>query len=194
MKSFCCGVAFALVLILSPATLAQDASDTVDHSNQMDHSGHDMGSGEMDHSQHMEHSGEIDHSGNMDYPGHNMDSDQMDHSEHAGHGATAATQVEMAVDAEELRDPHAYAEGEDFGPYGRIRLADQKEFGAVLIERFEAVDTDDNSWVAFDGQAWYGRTYDRANLQLEGEVDSGEIHELRTELLWSHAITPFWDT
>ena len=25
-------------------------------------------------------------------------------------------------------------------------------------------------------------------------MDSGEIHELRTELLWSHAITPFWDT
>ena len=64
----------------------------------------------------------------------------------------------------------------------------------MLIERFEAVDTDENDRVTFDGQAWFGRTYDRANLQLEGEVGSGEIHVLSTELLWSHAIAPFWDT
>ena len=36
--------------------------------------------------------------------------------------------------------------------------------------------------------------FEAAGLQLEGEVDSGELHELRTEFLWSHAITSFWDT
>ena len=176
MKSFSSGAVFAFALFLSLAALAQETSQPIDHSQHMDHSGHDMDSGEMDHSQHMDHSGETDH------------------SQHAGHGAAAAMEMDSATDTEELRDPHAYAEGEDFGPLGRPRLADEKEFGAVLIERLEAVDTDENSWTAFDGQVWYGRTYNRANLQLEGEVDSGEIHELRTELLWSHAITPFWDT
>ena len=190
-----------IVLTLSSTALAQDPSEPTDHSQHKDHSGHEMDSGDMDHSEHMMKSDEMDHSGHdmdsgeMDHSGHMMDSEQMDHSGHAGHGAAAAaTQMGSDADTEELRDPHAYAEGEDFGPLGRPRLADEKDFGAVLIERLEAVDTDENGWAAFDAQAWFGRTYDRANLQLEGEVDSGEIHELRTELLWSHAITPFWDT
>lgn len=194
-------IAIALVTLSSTA-LAQDSSEPMDHSQQMDHSGHDMDSGEMDHSEHIIDSDEMDHSGHdmdsgeMDHSEHMMDSEQLDHSEHAGQGAApaAAMQMDSGIETEELRDPHAYAEGEDFGPLGRPRLADEKNFGAVLIERLEAVDTDENGWAAFDAQAWYGRTYDRANIQLEGEVDSGEIHELRTELLWSHAIARFWDT
>ena len=147
-----------------------------DTSEKMDHSAHDMDAGEMDHS------------------GHNMDAGEMDHSGHSGHNAAETPQMDSAMEKEELRDPHAYSEGEDFGPLGQIQLADQHNFGALLIHRLESVNADDNSWLAFDGQGWYGRTYDRANLKLEGEVDSGEIHELRTELLWSHAVAPFWDT
>jgi copper resistance protein B len=214
MNSFCCRATFAFVLFLSPAAFAQEAPEPVDDTQHMDHSGHDMDSGEMDHSEHMMDSDEMDHSEHMDHSDHDMDSGEMDHSEHmmdsdhtdhSCHDMDSGqmdhsehmmepAQMNSGVETEELRDPHAYAEGEDFGPLGRPRLGDEKNFGAVLIERLEAVDTDDNSWAAFDGQVWYGRTYDRVNLQLEGEVDSGEIHELRTELLWSHAITPFWDT
>ncbi len=179
-----------------------DAADEMDHSEHMDHTGHGTDSGETDHSQHMDNSiqngdakEEMDHSEHMDHSGHGTDSGEMDHSEHAGHGAATATaQTESGSESQQLRDPHAYAEGEDFGPLGRPRLADEKSFGAVLIHRLEAVETDENSWWAFDGQAWYGRTYDRANLKLEGEVDSGKVHELRTGLLWSHAIASFWDT
>ena len=83
----------------------------------------------------------------MDHSEHMMDSEQMDHSEHAGEGAAAAAaamQTDSGVETDELRDPHAYSEGEDFGPLGRPRLADEKDFGAVLIERLEAVDTDEN--------------------------------------------------
>lgn len=91
------------------------------------------------------------------------------------------------------RDPHAYAEGYDFGPYS-LRMADTHSFGALLVDNLETVRSDDNSTAAYDLQAWYGRTFDRAVLKAEGDIDDGEITEARTELLWSHAVAPFWDT
>jgi copper resistance protein B len=30
-------------------------------------------------------------------------------------------------------------------------------------------------------------------LKAEGEIDGGKIHEARTELLWSHATSAYWD-
>ncbi len=199
MKTACSSVLVVFALVFSLPVVAEDPPET---SEAMDHSEHMMNSDEMDHSEHMMEPEQTDHSEHMvdpeqiDHSGHTMDGKEMDRADHAGHGAAAATATQMDSSAgfEELRDPHAYAEGEDFGPLGRPKLADEKSFGAVLIHRLEAVETDDNSWWAFDGQAWYGRTYDRANLKLEGEVDSGKIHELSTELLWSHAVSPFWDT
>ncbi len=189
---------FTFMLVAASLAWAEDVPDSVDHSEhmmdsgQIDHSGHSMDTEPVDHSGHDMNHEAMDHD-TMDHS--EMDHIEMDHSEHEGHGAAAATVQQDAGDAtDDLRDPHAYAEGEDFGPMGQIRLADQHNFGAILIHRLEAVRTDDNSWTAFEGQGWYGRTYNRANLKLEGEFDGGEVHELRTELLWSRAIAPFWDS
>lgn len=93
----------------------------------------------------------------------------------------------------DARDPHAYAEGYDFGPY-KLRLADTYSLGALLVDRLEAVRSDGNTSTAYDLQAWYGRTYDRAVLKAEGDYDNGEFEEAQTELLWGHAIAAFWDT
>jgi len=93
----------------------------------------------------------------------------------------------------DARDPHAYAEGYDFGPM-KLRLADTHSLGALLVDNLEAVRSDGNSSAAYDLQAWYGRTYDRAVLKAEGDYDDGEVKEARTELLWGHAVAAFWDT
>lgn len=93
----------------------------------------------------------------------------------------------------DARDPHAYAEGYDFGPM-KLRLADTHSLGALLVDNLEAVRSDGNTSAAYDLQAWYGRTYDRAVLKAEGEYDNGEFEEASTELLWGHAVAAFWDT
>ncbi len=93
----------------------------------------------------------------------------------------------------DARDPHAYSGGYDFGPL-KLRLADEHNFFSLLIEQLESVRTRDNTSAAYDLQAWYGRTYDRAVLKAEGRIDGGKFEETRTELLWGHAIAPFWDT
>lgn len=93
----------------------------------------------------------------------------------------------------DARDPHAYAGGQDFGPL-RLRLADTRSLGSVRVENLEVLRTHGNTFVPFDLEAWYGRTFDRAVLKAEGVVDGGEIAEARTELLWGHAFAAFWDS
>ena len=189
-----------VTLALAGAVRAQDTSEAMDHSEHLNPSGEsmdssEMESGEMDHSGHMEPSDEMDHSGHAMDSVEADDSTPMDHSGHATQTEeTATASMEMSIDDDDLRDPHAYAEGEDFGPLGRPHLLDEAHFGAVLIDRLEYVQSSDNSWLAFSGQAWYGGTYNRANLKLELEADSGTVEHARTELLWNHAVASFWDT
>ncbi|NND53999.1 MAG: copper resistance protein B [Gammaproteobacteria bacterium] len=47
--------------------------------------------------------------------------------------------------------------------------------------------------VTWDAKAWLGTTRDRVFLRSEGEADSDEIEELETTLVWSHAVSPFWN-
>jgi copper resistance protein B len=93
----------------------------------------------------------------------------------------------------DARDPHAYSDGYDFGPYP-LHMADTHSLASLLVDRLEAVRGDDGSSAAYDLQAWYGRTYDRAVLKAEGDVDGGEIEDARSELLWGHAVAAYWDT
>lgn len=93
----------------------------------------------------------------------------------------------------DARDPHAYAGGQNFGPYS-LHMGDTHTIGAFRAENFETARTNGRTTTAFDLEAWFGRTYDRAVLKSEGEFSGGKITAARTELLWGHAVAPFWDT
>ncbi len=92
----------------------------------------------------------------------------------------------------DARDPD-YSDGQDFSPYP-LTMMDSHSFGSLLIDELESVRSEDNKSSAYDLQAWYGRTYDRAVFKGEGEVDGGELTEARSELLWGHAVATYWDT
>ncbi len=138
--------------------------------------------GQMDHSQ-MDH-GQMEH-GQMDQGTGSPDKPKK--SDDATEGS-----AKQDEGGEEPRDPHAYSGGYDLGPL-KLQLADEHSIGSLLVENLESRRSDDNTSAAYDIQAWYGRTYDRAVLKAEGEVDGGKLEEARTELLWSHAVAPFWD-
>lgn len=93
----------------------------------------------------------------------------------------------------DARDPHDYSDGYDFGPY-ELHMADTHSLASLLVDRFEAVRGDDGNSAAYDLQAWYGGTYDRAVLKAEGDVDGGDVEDARSELLWGHAVAAYWDT
>lgn len=101
----------------------------------------------------------------------------------------------------DARDPHEYSGGYtlDSGKYAlagprQLRLADEHGFGTLLFDRLERVGSRDTASTAFDVQAWVGRDYDRFVVKIEGDYSSGRFDELRTELLWGHAIASYWDS
>lgn len=116
----------------------------------------------------------------------------MDHGEMNMQGGSAPP---------DARDPHAYAGGYtlESGPYAlpgprALRLSDEHNFGALVIDRLERSHTRDGNGTSYDVQAWFGRDYDRLVVKAEGDVSKGKLQEARTELLWGHAIATFWDT
>ena len=101
----------------------------------------------------------------------------------------------------DARDPNAYSDGYtlDTGKYAlpgpeRLRLADEHSFGSVLFDRLERAYGRDGNATSYEGQAWFGRTYDRLVLKAEGEYAGGRLEDARTEILWGHAIASYWDT
>ena len=64
----------------------------------------------------------------------------------------------------------------------------------VMINRLERVQTKENTYFsAYDLQGRIGKDYERLVFKAEGEIDEGKVHEARTELLWSHATSAYWD-
>mgnify|MGYP003652353350 CR=1 FL=1 len=115
---------------------------------------------------------------------------QMDHGDMQMQGGSAP---------DNARDPHAYADGHTLteGPYAhlgtkRLKLADEHAFWAVLANRFEYNEASDSAVV--DLQAWYGTTYNRFVVKVEGEITDDKLEESQTELLWSRAVNAYFDT
>lgn len=101
----------------------------------------------------------------------------------------------------DARDPHAYSAGYTLtqGPYARpgpreLRLADEHTFGSVLFNRLERGVANGSAGTAYDSQWSFGKDYDRVVIKAEGEVAKGKLHEARTELLWGHALSAYWDS
>ena len=100
----------------------------------------------------------------------------------------------------DARDPHAQSGGYARSaapdlPSGahRLHLADEHNFATLRVDRLERVDGREGNSGAYEAQARIGRTYDHLVVKAEGEVAGGKLHEARTELLWGHAVAPYWD-
>ena len=116
---------------------------------------------------------------------------EMDHSnmEHSSPGDAGA--VIVPADA---RDPHAYSSGYAISSATPHNMGDQTYMAGLMINRLEAVRAHHNTFNLVDLQGWVGKDYDRLLFKVETEIDSGKLHNARTELLWGHATAPFWNT
>jgi len=63
-----------------------------------------------------------------------------------------------------------------------------------LADRLEWQDADDGSALAWDISGWVGGNVDRLAFRSEGERLDGHTEEAELQLLWSHAIGPWWET
>ena len=115
---------------------------------------------------------------------------QMDHGEMQMQGGSAP---------DNARDPHAYSDGYTLtdGPYAQqgprqLKLADEHAFLSVLGDRLEY--SEDSGDTTFALLARYGTTYDSLVVKAEGDTKGSQLEESQTDLLWSHAISVFFDT
>lgn len=72
-------------------------------------------------------------------------------------------------------------------------MDDQAMFGMFSLDRFEHVDADPGAALAWSLQGWMGGDFDRFAFRSEGEREHGRTDRADIELLWSHAVAPFWD-
>lgn len=132
------------------------------------------------------------------------------------HAASTATGSDPAMDGmdhgsmgeaqggtppDDARDPHGYSGGYSLGvgKYAlsetrQLKLADEHNFGSLLANRFERVNSSYGNSFAYEAQARFGRDYDRLVIKAEGDLAEGKVPQARTEALWGHAFAPFWDT
>lgn len=61
----------------------------------------------------------------------------------------------------------------------------------VMADRFEYQENDE--WLVWDAQGWIGGDYRKLWWKTEGEHESDGVEESRIDLLYSHALTPFFD-
>jgi len=159
------------------------------HGSDMDHGSMNMPG--MDHgAMGMNHADPKESSHNMEGMDHGAG--QMDHGDMQMQGGSAPA---------DARDPDAYSHGyvRNAGkfalpPSDALIMSDMHKFGAVQFNRLEYVKARGDEWLAYEGEAWYGTTYDRAVIKAEGEVDGGKLQDSETEFLWRHAVATFWDT
>lgn len=122
-----------------------------------------------------------------------MDHSHMHHPQAGGMAAHDNMSQQGAGTAEVLRDPHAYADGYTLTSMPFYEHTPHAVY-SLLIDRLESVITTSDVSMTYDLQAWGGQTYNRALIRAEGEMQDGRSENARTELLWAHAISPYWDS
>lgn len=109
------------------------------------------------------------------------------HAQKAMQGMEMPAQSDAPADA---RSPD-YSDGYRRGSMTGMDMSDESAQAMLLLDQLEyAHDDHGGSAGLVDGEAWYGKDFDKLWLKFEGRF--GE--EFRTEALWDHAVAPFWDT
>lgn len=115
-----------------------------------------------------------------------------DHS-HMQHMPQHSSTPMSKTPADTERDPHAYADGFAVNALGSHDMHEHA-LATVIVDRLESVTAQEPTYLTYDWQAAYGYTFDKLLLRAEGQIAAGQFQEARNELLWSHAISAFWDS
>lgn len=88
-----------------------------------------------------------------------------------------------------------YSDGYRYGSMQGMDMSDESAQGMLMLDQLEYARDNHGGNAGFvDGEAWYGKDFDKLWLKFEGGYANGALDEVRTEALWDHAVAPFWDT
>ncbi|HJU27326.1 MAG TPA: copper resistance protein B [Rhodanobacteraceae bacterium] len=84
-----------------------------------------------------------------------------------------------------------YSDGYRGGRMPGMEMSDQARLGTLRLDQFEYTRDDHGNHAGFlDGEFQYGGDFDRLSLEAEGRFGSA----FRTEALWTHAVSAYWNT
>ena len=87
-----------------------------------------------------------------------------------------------------------YSDGYRYGAMPGMVMADDVSLGMVMLDQLEYAHSSHGNGTFLDGEAWYGKDFDKLWLKAEGESSRGSLRDLRTEGLWDHALATYWST
>lgn len=64
---------------------------------------------------------------------------------------------------------------------------------SLLFDQLETHEDDGSAQVAWNATFWAGHAFDKLVVRTEGEKRGGTTEDAELELLWSHAVSPWWD-
>lgn len=94
----------------------------------------------------------------------------------------------------DARDADAHADGVGKGPLPGLDMADDDNFGQVLVNELEYVRGSGQHGQSLDAEAWYGGDLNKIWLKAEGKRSDGKLEELRTEALWDRNFATYWSS
>jgi len=105
---------------------------------------------------------------------------------HAGmkHAAPAAT-LPVSDGSAPADIPVPYPEG--------LHMVDDPVLAKFMLSQFETRPGDGDDPFVWEGEAWIGKDLNKLWLKSEGERVSGKTEEAELQVLYSHAIAPYWD-
>nr|WP_183422312.1 copper resistance protein B [Luteibacter sp. Sphag1AF] len=131
--------------------------------------------------------------GGMDHSSMNhgaMDGMDMDHAHMDGMSMGPMQGGSAPADA---RNPD-YSDGLHHGSMQAMDMNDAATRGTLMIDQLEAWSGRDSQGQRWEAEGWYGGDVDKLWIRTEGERTRGSLDEADVELLWSHAVSTFWDT
>ncbi|MFD2231808.1 copper resistance protein B [Alkalimarinus sediminis] len=72
-------------------------------------------------------------------------------------------------------------------------VSDDPTLTKVMLNQLEIRDIGDDNTTAWDAQAWIGKDLQKIWIKSEGEYANSKTEESEVQLLYSHAIAPYWD-
>lgn len=187
-----------MLLTLPLAAQAQEHGEQDQHAMQhTDHAAMHHGEHATDGSEHAAMQG-----GN--HAGHGSDHGATAPDEHTmDHGATKHNEHTMPDTAHDDMPHHRqeaapsprrspdYSDG--IAASGMAHHLDLQHYGIVRFDRLEVFDSEHARGQAWEMDAWYGGDINRFGLRSEGSHTADGGTGGSVELLWSHAVAPFWN-
>lgn len=72
-------------------------------------------------------------------------------------------------------------------------MEDDPTLYAYFVDQFEWRDAEVDELMVWDVQGWIGKDLNKFWWKTDGEVEGGDVKGAELQVLYSHAIAPFWD-